>query len=127
MPAARRALIASSDPQNSQDLAQILTQCGLDPIASNTWHEAKHILAHKRVQVVFCEDGLPDAGVVDILNETRLATCNVPVVVISRSGGWEEYLRAMRGGAFDVIARPCRPAEVERIVDRALRALAVPC
>jgi DNA-binding NtrC family response regulator len=37
------------------------------------------------------------------------------------STDWDEYLEAMRLGAFDVISAPCRPTDVEWVILQALR------
>jgi FixJ family two-component response regulator len=42
-------------------------------------------------------------------------------VVTSSTADWDEFLEAMRLGAPDVIARPCRATDVEWMVIQALR------
>ena len=42
-------------------------------------------------------------------------------MVTSRESDWDEYLEAIRLGAFDVIASPCRPTDVEWMVIQARR------
>ena len=45
------------------------------------------------------------------------------VVLTSRLADWDEYLDAMRLGAFDVIPTPCRSADVESVLTQSTRDL----
>jgi len=69
---------------------------------------------------VLCEDTLPDGSFRDVLHTLRLAGSGVPLVVCSLLGEIDEYLEAMESGAFDFIAPPFRPTELESIVNSAL-------
>jgi DNA-binding NtrC family response regulator len=40
---------------------------------------------------------------------------------MSSTADWDEFLEAMRLGAFDVIASPCRATDVEWMIIQALR------
>lgn len=43
------------------------------------------------------------------------------IVLATRLTDWDEYLEAMRLGAFDVISAPSRPTDVEWMIIQALR------
>lgn len=43
------------------------------------------------------------------------------MVITSLHADWDEYLEAIRVGAFDVIAAPCRSTDVEWMVIQAKR------
>jgi DNA-binding NtrC family response regulator len=45
----------------------------------------------------------------------------VPVIVVSRTGDWSEYLTAVRGGIFDYLAYPPIPRELQRVIQNAFR------
>ena len=114
-------LIASSDSEDRQALASILTQQGHAPICASTIGETRAILARERVGLVFCDWHLADGDYRDILAQSRSLKPKVRVVVTSRLADWDEYLEAMKLGAFDVIAAPCRPPEVEWMLVQAKR------
>ena len=44
----------------------------------------------------------------------------VPIVVVSPFGDWNEYLKALGAGAFDYVGVPFRQGEIERVVQSAL-------
>ena len=83
------------------------------------------MLAQEPVALVVCEDSLRDGSYRDLLPVARAAKDDVPVVVTSPVDNPEEYLEAMKLGAFDYVADPFTRAELDRIVHNALnRALA---
>jgi DNA-binding NtrC family response regulator len=114
-------LVASSDLESRRALVQILTRQGLDPISASNAAEAKESLQQERIGLVFCDRHLADGSYRDILNVARSCREKVRVVVSSKRADWDEYLEAMRLGAFDVIASPCRPTDVDWMVIQAKR------
>jgi len=100
---------------------QVLTRQGLDPISASNASEAKETLQQERVGLVFCDRHLADGSYRDVLKAARSCREKVRLVVTSKRADWDEYLEAMRLGAFDVIASPCRPTDVEWMVIQAKR------
>ena len=74
--------------------------------------EGRALLASQRVGMVFCERHLADGSYLDLLPAAQTKTGNVPVVVTSRLADWDEYLEALRHGAVDLIASPCKKSDV---------------
>src|SRR5215469_13091565 len=109
-------VVASSDLEGRRALASILTRQGLDPISTSTFAECKDVIDKETVGLVFCDRHLADGDYRDVLNASRSGKGKVRVVVTSKHADWDEYLEAMRMGAFDVIASPCRPTDVEWMV-----------
>lgn len=114
-------LVASSDLESRRGLASILTRQGLDPISISSLAECREIIEKENVGLVFCDRHLADGNYRDLLNASRSAKGKVRVVVTSKHADWDEYLEAMRLGAFDVISSPCRPTDVEWMVIQAKR------
>lgn len=117
-----QVLVASPYPETRQLISSILGQCKLEPVLSSTVSEARRVLALQPISLVFCEDHLPDGSFRDILGEAGRGATRIPVVVIARLGDWDRYLEAMRFQVFDYVACPFQRADVEWIVNRALRA-----
>ncbi len=110
-------LVASSDAGKRTALVDVLAQCGLEPMTVTSVDEVRAALAQRAVHLVFCEDALPEGGFREVLRLAQATGSGVPLVVSSLSGELEEYLEAMQMGAFDFIAPPYRPSEVESIVN----------
>ena len=120
-----RVLIALADPASRRALSNLLSQHDAEPVFATTVREARAVLAREPVALVVCEDSLRDGSYRELLPVARAAKGDVPVVVTSRVDNPEEYLEAMKLGAFDYVAEPFSRAELDRIVHNALnRALA---
>ena len=116
-----KGLVASSDEEVRRKLGEILRQCGLAAVFASTVSESGMALAGNEVFVVLCDDCLPDGKYVDIVKLVGQSDSKVPVVVVSRTGEWPEYLTAMHAGAFDYLAYPPVPWELRRIIQNAFR------
>lgn len=114
-------VVASSDLEGRRLLMQILTRQGLDPISVSNLAECRETMQKERVGLVFADRHLADGSYRDVLELARSGPDKVRVVVTSKHPDWDEYLEAMRMGAFDVIASPCRPTDVEWMVIQAKR------
>ena len=116
-------LVVSSDEEVRRSLADILVRCGLAPLFSSTVAGSGIVLSRRKVFVVLSHNFLVDGGYEDIMKAVRLSNTNVPVIVVSRMGDWPEYLTAIHMGAFDYLAYPPIPGELERIVKNAVKPL----
>jgi DNA-binding NtrC family response regulator len=116
-----RALIVSADPETRRALSEALRHTGVEMKAASSVAEARSLVRQEKPAVVFCEGRLADGSFRDLLRAAEVKQSHLPVVVASRLGETEEYLEAMRLGAFDFISRPYHRSEVEYIVHNALR------
>jgi DNA-binding NtrC family response regulator len=114
-------LVIASDLDRRRALAKTLTALGLDPICTATIYESLAILADDTVGLVFCDAQLSDGTYRDLLAATHSLKVKTRVVITSRHTDWDEFLEAVRLGAFDVIPTPCRPTDVEWMVIQAKR------
>ena len=116
-----KGLVVSSDEEVRRKLGETLRQCGLAPVFASTVSESDMALVGNGVFVVLCDDCLPDGKYVDIVKLVGQSDGKVLVVVVSRTGEWPEYLTAIHAGAFDYLAYPPDPRELQRIIQNAFR------
>jgi len=64
---------------------------------------------------------LADGDYRDLLLAARASKHRTRIVLTARITDGDEYLEAMRLGAFDVISAPCGPTDVEWMILQALR------
>ncbi len=117
-------LVVCSHPTITDELSQLLLQCGVVPVHARGVTESKSILAAGRVALVVCSTHLADGSYADLISQLRRSKPPVPVVIASslvNNDEYREYLNAMRLGAFDFICSPYRRLEIERIVNNVLR------
>jgi len=113
-------LVASSSMEDRASLMHILDNLSVNVISCSKLNQAQEVLARQEVPLVFCDERLSDGCYRDLLASggSRKAP---RVVVTIRTGEWDEYLDAMRQGAFDAIRFPLQPTDVELVVLRAMR------
>ncbi len=113
-------LVASSSMEDRASLMHILDSLSLNVISCSEVTQAQEVLARQDVPLVFCDERLADGGYRDLLACT--ANRKPPRIVVTiRTGDWDQYLDAMRQGAYDAIRFPLQPTDVELVVLRAMR------
>jgi DNA-binding NtrC family response regulator len=114
-------VIASADVEDRRAMCNILVKQGLEPIAASSVHECEEIMTRENVGLIFCARSLSDGDYRDLLATARRGKWKTRIVIATRATNWDDYLEAMRLGAFDVISAPCRPTDVEWMIIQALR------
>jgi len=114
-------VIASSDVEDRRAMCNILVKQGLEPIAASSVRECEEIVAQENVGLIFCARSLSDGDYRDLLAAARRGKWKNRIVIATRATNWDDYLEAMRLGAFDVISAACRPTDVEWMIIQALR------
>jgi DNA-binding NtrC family response regulator len=114
-------VIASAEREERRAMCNILRKQGLEPIVASSIRECEEILGQQNVGLVFCARWLADGDYRGLLIAPRHAGGKTRIVIVNRLTNWEEYLDAMRLGAFDVISAPCRHTDVEWMIIQALR------
>ena len=115
------AIVVSSDIERRRQLSDILTRQGADPICVSSVRECQEVLGNHRARLVFCDEHVADGSYKDLLAAYRLSDRKPRLVVTSLLADWDLFKEAMRRGAFDVIAAPCRPTDVEWMLIQAQR------
>jgi DNA-binding NtrC family response regulator len=114
-------LVVSADDFICGTLGDLLLRCCVAPVFAETVREAAREIADGNVSFVICEDKLHDGSYADLLQVQDAKGCSVSLIVVSRSGDWPEYLQAVDRGAYDFLAYPLIPGELERIIGNFLR------
>jgi DNA-binding NtrC family response regulator len=112
-------LVVSSDEEVRRKLSEILVQCGLAPIFAATVAASEMVLSGQKAFIVLCHNFLIDGKYDDVVKMVSRSGANVPVVVVSRTADWSEYLTAIGAGVFDYLAYPPIAGELHRIIRNA--------
>jgi DNA-binding response OmpR family regulator len=115
-----RLLLACSDPESRACLTDGLSDTEFETILAPNFEESSSALAKQPVSIVFCEDRLPGGGFKKLMKEVKDSGTCTPVVVLSRTGDWEEYLKALRLGAFDMVTPPYDRVAIRMVAYNAL-------
>ena len=113
-------LVVSSDEELGRKLAEVLRQCALTPVLASSVAECGMALAGHEMLILVCNDRLDDGKYADVLKLVVRSEMQVPVIIVSRTGDWPEYLAAMGSGAFDYLAYPPIPGDLRQTIQNAL-------
>ena len=111
--------LVSSDDEVCRKLAEILGHGGLAPVLASTVPESRTALVRHDVCMVLRDELVVGGNYRAVVEVVEHADTKVPVIVVSRTGDWPEYLTAIRSGAFDYVAYPPVPGELQRIIRNA--------
>jgi DNA-binding NtrC family response regulator len=115
-------LIVSSRTENRDVLLHIFEGLPIHTSVARTLQEARAVFSGSSIDVVFCDESLPDGSyraLLEALAETEQRSIRFVVTLVT--GEWHEYLEAMRLGATDVLRCPLQSIEVELVLIRAVR------
>jgi DNA-binding NtrC family response regulator len=113
-------LVISGEEDHRAKLAALLSKSNVRPVCCATIADAKSLLAREQFSAVISEDFLVDGGFQAVLAAMANYASKPPVVVVSRRDDWGSYMEAVSAGAFDFVAFPPNPGELERAVWAAL-------
>jgi len=108
------------DPETRDSVFDLVTECGPPCICCSDLLMAQIYLASRPFGVVFCTDLVPDGNFRDLITDLKRSSSTVPVIVLSRSTEWSDWLSALDADAFDYIACPPDPVETRRILHAAI-------
>ena len=97
-------------------LSEVLLHCGVAPVFASTIREAVIDIAKRDRSFVLCQDALRDGSYEDLLRIRDAFGSSLPLIVISRTGDWPDYFRAIDQGAHDFLTYPLIPGELQRII-----------
>ena len=99
-------------------LSEALLHCGVAPAFATTVKEAVLDIAKRERSFIVCQDVLCDGSYEDLLRIRDAFGSSLPLIVVSRTGDWPDYFRAIDRGAYDFLAYPLIPGELQRIIRR---------
>lgn len=114
-------LVVSASIEDRKALIKVLESLSGNVFSCSNLAQARDVIAHRPMNLVFCDEHLPDGSYRDMVELLRNRDISLPVVVTTHVGEWKEYLEATELGAFDMIPFPLRPTDVELTVIRAMR------
>jgi DNA-binding NtrC family response regulator len=109
-------LIVSARGENSQALLRILKDLPIHTFAAASVAQAKQVLSRHPVDLIFCEESLPDGSYRQLLELAIARNKKSRFVVILCTGEWDEYLEAIGLGVTDVLRCPLQSIDVELVL-----------
>ena len=116
------SLLLIDDEQSFRNLiSKELERSGYRVTQAGTLGEARPLLAKQAFHLVLLDVRLPDGNGLDLLGEIKEAAPGTGVIMLTAFGTIEEAIRAMKLGAIDFLAKPCKLAELEAVLEKAVQ------
>jgi len=114
-------LVICSEISNRNALIRMLEGMSVGVFSCSTLSQAIEVLSSQRIELVFCDESLPDGSFRDLLRASCVWIGRPHIAVIVHSGKWTEYMGALKSGDLEVISFPLHPTDIELAVIRAMR------
>jgi DNA-binding NtrC family response regulator len=116
-------VVITAEPGHWEALSDIVSSCGFRPVRCGTLADAKELFGRHHFRLALCDDVLPDGSFRELLDFFKQDSgFRMPLIVVSRIDEWGCFLDAMVSGAFDYVAFPPYPNELERALAAAFTA-----
>lgn len=118
----RQVLLVDDDSAVREALSQTLDLAGLAAIPAGSFVAAKDHIAREFQGVILSDIRMPGRDGFHLLNYAHAVDEDLPVVLLTGEGDIPMAVAAMEQGAFDFLEKPCAPADLVAVLERALEA-----
>ena len=118
-------LVVDDDPSVREALTQTLELEEFPVISAGSFVEAKDHITASFAGVILSDMRMPGRDGFHLLQFTRDTDAALPVILLTGEGDIPMAVRAMTQGAFGSLEKPCAPAELIAVIERAQKARAM--
>ncbi len=116
-----RVLLAEDDPLIARDVVTHLTRAGFNVVHESDGEDILFAGEHDDFAAVILDLGLPKIDGLTILKKWRSNGRDMPVIILTARGNWEERVEGINAGADDYLGKPFRIAELLARLNAVLR------
>jgi two-component system response regulator AtoC len=118
----RRILIAEdSEATRTQFQTLLQAEPGIEVDTVADGQAALEALGQRTYSLVVTDLKMPRGGGMQLIEEIQKRNLPATVIVTTGYGSIEEAVHAMKGGVYDFLTKPVDPAELRRVVKRAMK------
>ena len=118
---AKTVLVVDDDPTQRRLIQAVLERDGFAVAHAQSGDEAiQHLTSGASVDVVLLDLVMPGISGQDTLVEMRARGFNLPVIVLTATGGIDTVVQAMQAGASDFFVKPASPERITVSIRNAL-------
>ena len=117
----RRVLFVDDDVAVRTAMHQTLELHGLEPLVAGSFVAAKDHIKPGFAGVIVSDIRMPGRDGFHLLEHAQGVDAELPVILLTGEGDIPMAVRAMGQGAFDFLEKPCAPADLIAVIERALK------
>ncbi|MBD3657146.1 response regulator transcription factor [Marinobacter sp.] len=107
-----RLLLVEDDRLLADGLARQLEKAGFSVDITSMVREAVMLGEQEDYRAVVLDLGLPDGSGLDVLRKWRANQINLPVLILTARGDWQDKVNGLKAGADDYLAKPFQTEEL---------------
>jgi DNA-binding response OmpR family regulator len=81
--------------------------------------ELEQVSGNGQLDALFCDWHFGNSGWKEVLESGRARHLDIPIIVLSRSGGEKEWIEVLDAGAFDLLVPPYSGPSMLAVVEQA--------
>lgn len=120
-----KVLVVDDDAAVRAALVQTLELANLQPISAGSFIEAKDHICASFEGVILSDIRMPGRDGFHLLGFAHGIDSELPVILLTGEGDIPMAVRAMGQGAFGFLEKPCAPADLLTVIERALKTRAL--
>ncbi len=117
----RRVLFVDDDAAVRTAMHQTLELNDLEPVVAGSFVAAKDHIVPGFAGVIVSDIRMPGRDGFHLLEYVQNVDPELPVILLTGEGDIPMAVRAMGQGAFDFLEKPCAPADLIAVIERALK------
>ena len=114
-------LVVDDEPSITSALELILSESGFRVLTAHNFAQATKILSDMDVDLIITDFCLPDANGIDLIIHIKKGNPDREVILMTGHGSLDITIEAIKCGAYYYLEKPCAPARLLALVDRALQ------
>jgi two-component system, NtrC family, response regulator AtoC len=115
-----RILVVDDDLSVAQVIARMAEELGHTAAVAGSVDEALGRLARASFDVVLTDLSMPGRSGLDLLKNVQVESPEIPVVLITGKGAIDTAMEAIKGGAYDYLAKPPQLEMLRALLRRAI-------
>ncbi|WP_300029585.1 sigma-54 dependent transcriptional regulator [uncultured Roseobacter sp.] len=117
----RQVLVVDDDAPVRDALAQTLELADLQPVTAGSFVAARDHITRDFEGVILSDLRMPGRDGFHLLSYAHEQDPELPVILLTGEGDIPTAMKAVGQGAFDFLEKPCAPADLLAVLERALR------
>ena len=117
----RKVLVVDDDAAVRDALCQTLELADLEPLPTGSFVAAKDHITQEFDGVILSDLRMPGRDGFHLLAYARDQDPDLPVILLTGEGDIPTAMKAVEQGAFDFLEKPCAPADLLAVLERALK------
>jgi DNA-binding NtrC family response regulator len=114
-------LIVDDEPNILSALTGMIEAWGYNTLCAFSGSDGLNFLDHNHVDLILSDQVMPGMDGLALLEAVKEKNNDLPFIMLTGHGAIDKAVIAMKNGATDYLLKPCKPDELQRSIERAIK------